>query len=132
MLGSFNVTFYHKFITSEAFRDIHQFVLNRISDNMTSLVQSSKYGVVKKIDSTTTGYYIIQFILEAYTLQWDTACDGQISTADKLVVRSKYLKCTKEKTKWYWDHKYFETNHNCSNTHNCTSMSRFISSEGFS
>ena len=53
----------------EAFYEIHQVVIYRISDNVASLVQSGKYGVIDTSDTTTDGFYVIQFISEAYTLQ---------------------------------------------------------------
>ena len=42
--------------------------INIIRDNMSSLVQSSKYGAINTYDKTTNGYYVIKFISEAYTL----------------------------------------------------------------
>ena len=53
----------------EAFDEIHQVFLYGISDNMDSLFQSGKYTVINKSDTTTNGFFVIQFISEAYTLQ---------------------------------------------------------------
>ena len=36
---------------------------------MASLVQSGMYGAINTDDTTTNGFYVIQFISEAYTLQ---------------------------------------------------------------
>ena len=33
------------------------------------------------------GYYVVKFVSEAYTLQYDTTCDGQISLSGELVVK---------------------------------------------
>ena len=52
----------------EAFDEIHQVVLDGISENMASLVQSIMYGAINKDDNTSNGFYVIQFISEAYTL----------------------------------------------------------------
>ena len=37
----------------EALNEMHQVVLDKISDNMASLVQSGKYGVINKYDTTS-------------------------------------------------------------------------------
>ena len=55
--------------------------LDGTSDNMASLVQYDKYGAMNTIDTPTMVYYLIMFLSEAYTLQEDTTCDGQISSA---------------------------------------------------
>ena len=47
----------------KAFEEINQVVLDRISDNMSSLVQSSKYGTINTADTSTKRYYVIKFIL---------------------------------------------------------------------
>ena len=41
----------HKARTSEAFEDINQVLLDVISDNIASLVQSGKHGALNKIDT---------------------------------------------------------------------------------
>ena len=48
-------------------------------------------------------------------------CDGQISTAYEIFVKSQYMNCMQDKTKWYWEQK---TQHNniFFHTHSCTSM----------
>ena len=48
----------------EAFEENHQVFLDGISKNMTSFVQSSKYGAIHTTYSTTMGYYIIKFLSE--------------------------------------------------------------------
>ena len=62
----------------EAFDEIHQVVIDRISDNTSSLVQSGNYGVINTSEITTNLFYVFQFISEAYTLQNDTHIDGQV------------------------------------------------------
>ena len=49
---------------------------------MASLVQSIMYGAINTYDTTTNGFYIIQFILEAYTLQNNTIIYRQVISAD--------------------------------------------------
>ena len=45
------------------------------------------------------GYYVINFVSEAYTLQDENKCDRKISSACELVVKAKYLRNMKEKKK---------------------------------
>ena len=47
-------------------------VLDRISENMASLVQSGMYGTINIDDTTKNGLYVIQFFSDAYTLQNNT------------------------------------------------------------
>ena len=70
---------------------MHQVVINGISDNMDSVVQSVKYGVVNTADTTTNLFYVIQFISEAYTLQNNTKTDVKIIPAGELFVKAQYL-----------------------------------------
>ena len=63
------IKFSHKATESEGFEEIHQVVLDSISDNMDRLIQSGKYGATTTTDSTEMGYYMIKFSSEAYTLQ---------------------------------------------------------------
>ena len=53
----------------ESFDEINQVVLDRIIDNMDSLVQSGMYGAINTYYTTTNELYVIQLISEAYTLQ---------------------------------------------------------------
>ena len=55
--------------TFNTFDEKHQGFLERISDNMASLVQSGNYGDITTSETTPNGLYVIQFISEAYTLQ---------------------------------------------------------------
>ena len=70
---------------------MHQFVLDGISYNMVSLVESGKYGAINTTDTATNGFYVIVFTLEAYTLQDNTTIDVKIITAGGLVVKAQYL-----------------------------------------
>ena len=88
----------HKATTSEAFEEIHKVFLDGISDNITSLVQSGNYGAMNTTDTSTMGYCVIKFVSEAYTLQEETTCDGQIISAGELVFKSQYLSCMNGKT----------------------------------
>ena len=65
---------------SDAFDEIHQVVLDGISDNMALLVESGKYGSINTTDTKTNGFYAIIFISESYTLHDNTKIDGQIVT----------------------------------------------------
>ena len=76
---------------SETFDEIHQVVLDGISDNMASLVESIKYGAIKTTDTSTNEFYVIMFTSGAYTLQENTTIDGKILIAGELVANEKYL-----------------------------------------
>ena len=85
VLGYFNnwniIQFSHKSTPSDSFDEIHQVVLDGISDNMASLVESVKYGSINTTDTSTNVFYVINFTSEAYTLQYNTTIDGKIITA---------------------------------------------------
>ena len=82
---------------------MHQFALDVISDNMASLVESSKYGSINTIDTSTNGFYVIMFTSGAYTLQENTTIDGQIITSGELVVKAQYLCSMQVDNNWYWN-----------------------------
>ena len=65
-----------KSTSSDTFDEIHQVVLDGISDNMASLVESGKYGAINTTDTSTDSFYVIIFTLGAYTLQENTKIDG--------------------------------------------------------
>ena len=92
VLGSFNncniTQFLSKSTSSDTFDEIHQVVLDGISDNMASLFESGKYGAINTTDTSTNGFYVIMFTSGAYTLQENTTIDGQIITAGELVVNA--------------------------------------------
>ena len=46
----------------EAFDEIHQVVLDVISENMASLVQSGKYDAINTADTPKNGFYVIMVI----------------------------------------------------------------------
>ena len=45
----------------DTFDEIHQVVLDGISDNMASLVESGKYGAISTTYTSTNGFYVIMF-----------------------------------------------------------------------
>ena len=69
VLGSFNhwniITLSYNSTASEDFEEIYQVVIDGISENMASLVQLVKYGVMNTIDTSTMGYYVIKLVSEA-------------------------------------------------------------------
>ena len=69
---------------------------------MDSLFQSGKYGAMNTTYTSTMGYYLIKFLSEAYTLQDDTKCNGQIISAGEIFVKAQYLSCMKENTNCHW------------------------------
>ena len=86
---------------SEAFDEIHQVVLDVISEDMASLVQLGMYGAINTDDTTKHGFYIIQFLPDAYTLQNNTTIDGQVIYSGGLVFKAQYLCSMQENTNWY-------------------------------
>ena len=69
---------------------------------MASLVKSGMYGAINTADNTTNVLYVIQFILEAYTLQNNKTIDGQVIYPGELFVKAQYLCSIQENTNWYW------------------------------
>ena len=71
-LGPFNnwniIQLSHKSTPYDAFDKIHQVVIDGISDNMASLIESVKYGEINTTDTKTNGFYVIMFTSEAYTV----------------------------------------------------------------
>ena len=57
---------------SEAFYQIHKVVLDKIGENLDSLVQSGMYGIIDTDDTTTNGFYVIKLTPEEYMLQNNT------------------------------------------------------------
>ena len=68
---------------------------------MASLVQSGNNDTMNRTYTSTMGYYVITLVSEIYTLQDDTTCDIQISSAGELVVKAQYQICMKENINWY-------------------------------
>ena len=95
VLGSYNnwniIDLKSKSIPFEVFDEIHKVVLDEISENMASLVQSGMYGAVNTDYIAINVLYVIQFLSEAYTLQNNTTIDGQVISAGELVFKSQYI-----------------------------------------
>ena len=89
--------------SSDTFDEIRQVVLDGISDNMASLLESGKYGAINATDTSTNGFYVIMFASGAYTLQENTTIDGQIIIAGELVVKEKYIFSMQIDNNWYWN-----------------------------
>ena len=66
------------------------------------MAQSDNYRVVNTTYTSAIEYYVIKFVSEAYTLQYDTTFDRQIISAGEIVVKAKYLRCMQENTNWHW------------------------------
>ena len=69
----------------------HKVVIDGISDNMASLVQSGTYSDINTSGTSTNGYSVLKFISEAYRLQNNTTIDRENITAGELVVKAQYL-----------------------------------------
>ena len=70
---------------------MHQVLIDGISNNMASFVQPGRYGTISTADTTTNRYSVIQFILEAQTLQNNKTIDRKIISTVQLVLKSQYL-----------------------------------------
>ena len=85
VLGYFNnwniIQLSQKSTPSDAFYGIQQVVLDGISDNVASLVESVKYVSINTTYKENNGFYVIMFRSEAYTLQDTTTIDGKIITS---------------------------------------------------
>ena len=107
VLGYFNnwniILLSQKSTSSDAFDEMHQVVLCRISDRMVLLVESLQFGAINTTDTETNAFYVIIFTSEEYTLQDNTTIYGKIITAGELVVRSQYLCYMQVDTNWYWN-----------------------------
>ena len=107
VLGSFKnwniIQFSQKSTSSDTFDEINQVVLDGISDNMASSVESGKYGAINTTDMKTNGFYVIMFTSESYKIQDNTTIDGHIITAGELVVKSQYICYTQVNNNWYWN-----------------------------
>ena len=89
--------------SSDTFDEIHQVVLEGISYNMASLVESDKYGAINTTYTSTNGFYVTMFTSGEYTLKENTKIDGQIITAGELVANAKYIFSMQEDTNCYWN-----------------------------
>ena len=86
----------------EAFDEIHKVVIERISENMASLVQSGTYGAINTNDTTANRLHLIQFISEESMIQNNTIIDRQVIYAGELVAKTEYICSMQENTNWYW------------------------------
>ena len=93
----------HKSTPSDTFDEIHQVVLDGMSHNMASLVESRKHGAINTTDTTTNRFYVIMLTSESYTIQENTTIDRQNITAGELVVKAQYICSMKIDTNWYWN-----------------------------
>ena len=78
-------------ITFESFDEIHKVVLDGISENVASLVQSGMHGAINTSDNKANGLYVIIFVPEAYTLQNIITIDGQVISDGELFFKSQYI-----------------------------------------
>ena len=89
---------------------------------MASLVQYGKYDAMNTTYTSTMRYYVINFVSEAFNLQEDTTCYGQIISSGELVVKAQYLSCM-QKNQLVLGSEKLATSTNFSNTNYCASMS---------
>ena len=68
---------------------------------MTWLFQSGKYGAINTADTSTTIFYVMKFISEAYMLQNNTTVEGKNICAGELGVKAQYIYSIHENSNWY-------------------------------
>ena len=107
----------------EAFDEINKVVLDKISENMASLVQSGMYGAINTDNTTENRFYVIKFLSEAYTLHYNTTIDVKVISSGELVSKVRYLCSMQENTNLELKKKTTATYHYSPNTHNNSSMS---------
>ena len=101
----------------DIFYEIHQVVLDGISDNIDSLVESGKCEPINKTDTSTNGFYVIMFTSGEYTLQENTTIDVQVITSGELAVKEKYLCSMQTNSNCYWNQ---QTKHHVTTVPTCT------------
>ena len=107
VLGAFNnwkiIQLSSKSTAYDTFYDIYQVVIDGISDNMASLVESVTYGAINTTYTSTNVFYVIMFRLGAYKLHENTTIDVKIIAAGELVVKAQYICSMQIETNWYWN-----------------------------
>ena len=78
-------------------------VFDDISENISSLVQNGKYGLVNTTDPAMPGYYVVKFISEPYMLQLHKIVNKQVMNYGYIIVNAVYLIMIKSNTDWYWE-----------------------------
>ena len=91
MLGSLNnwniINLTNKNTLSEDFDEVNQLVLDGISNNMSSLVHTGKYGAINTADTKTLGRDVVKYLYQSYTLKEDKITYGQVGKEGDLVVK---------------------------------------------
>ena len=72
-------------------------MIDGISSNMESLLQTGKYDAINEVDTTKMGYYDMKYVSDPFTLQDDITGYGMVSKEGELVVKSEYPSIMKEK-----------------------------------
>ena len=86
----------------EEFDEIHQVVIDGISEYTALLVQSGMYGDINPDETTANLFYVIKFISDAYMLQNNTTIDRTFISSGELFVKAQYLCSVQENTNLYW------------------------------
>ena len=76
-------------------------VLDGVSDNMNSLLQTGKYFSTNTLDITTMRYLIIEFVSRTFTSQEEISTDWKLGKAKEIATRASYLSNIITKTNWY-------------------------------
>ena len=86
----------------EAFDEIHQNVIDGISDNMASLVQPGMYGAINTAENTKIDSMLFNSSQSNIRYRIYSTIDGQVISAGELVAKTQYLCSVQENTDWHW------------------------------
>ena len=99
MLGFFNdwkiIQFTNKTTTNEDFDAVHKFLLDGISYYIYALVKNGKYSAINIAYPTTVVYYVVGFLSEPCTLQYDRTFYKQVIKLGELIVKAVYINIIK-------------------------------------
>ena len=54
---------------------------------MSPLLHTGKYVAINDTDTTTVGYYIVEYVLYTFALHEDITSNGKVSNSGELVVK---------------------------------------------
>ena len=97
------IIFTNKTISFEGFVEIHKVLLDKISDNIASLVNTGRYGVISTTYIETMGYYVVKFLSHIVTLHYNNTTYEKVFKAGELAVTPEFLRSMKYTTNWFCD-----------------------------
>ena len=83
------------------FTEIHKVIIDGRILNMVGAVKVDGFGAIDTDDRESSGYYIVQFISELYTLQKAVEVDGQHYPPGEIVCKGRYFSPSQQDSMWY-------------------------------